>query len=258
MTVSRPELSDLDRRRLAATFDTAAELFARARPGYAPEAVRWVLPATAHNVLDLGAGTGLLTAPLVTRGLQVLAVDPSAAMLDQLRAQLPTVDARVGAAEDTGLPDDSLDAVVIGAALHWFERPAADREIARVLRPDGVVGIFGNQRDASVPWVADLNELLDERFADLPRPTDQADLEPLVPAFFSAPERATFPHTQLLDAELLADLVASRSYVIALSDDEREQLLDEVRYLAYKHPDLSGQDQFEMPYLTTVARYHRR
>ena len=258
MTTPRPDLSDEDRRRLAATFDTAAELFARARPGYAHDAVIWLLPATAHRVLDLGAGTGLLTAPLVTLGLQVIAIDPSPAMLSQLRAQLPTVDARLGHAEQTGLPDDGLDAVVIGEALHWFERPAADREIARVLRPRGVVGIFGHERDASVAWVAALNELLEQRFAEAPRPSASTTLPPLSSSFFTAPERATFPHTQTLDAESLADLVASRSYVIALSDDERGDLLDEVRHLAHTHPDLKGSETFAMPYLTTVLRCYRR
>ena len=258
MTAPRSDLSDDDRRRLAATFDTAAELFARARPHYAPDAVRWLVPATAHTALDLGAGTGLLTEPLVTRGLQVVAVDTSDAMLDQLRAQLPTVDARSGSAEDTGLPDDSVDVVVIGAALHWFERPAADREIARVLRPRGVVGIFGNQRDQSVGWVAALNELLDKRFADRPRPSEPTALPPLSPTFFTATDRATFPHRQTLDADRLVDLVASRSYVIVLSEDEREDLLDEVRHLAYTHPDLTGRETFEMPYLTTVSRCYRR
>jgi SAM-dependent methyltransferase len=258
VTTPRPALSDADRRRLAATFNTAAELFARVRPGYAPDAVTWLIPATAHRVLDLGAGTGLLTAALVPRGLDVVAIDPSPAMLDQLRAQLPTVDARLGYAERTGLPDDSVDAVVIGEALHWFERPAADREIARVLRWHGVVGIFGHERDATVPWVAALNDLLEKRFADVPRPSAATSLPPLSTTFFTAPERGTFPHTQRLDAESLADLIASRSYVTALSEEERHDLLDEVRHFARNHPDLSGRDWFEMPYLTTVLRCYRR
>src|SRR6266487_652098 len=135
-------LSDKDRRRLAASFDSAADLYERARPGYAHEALTWLLPVTAHRVLDLGAGTGKLTASLVTRGLDVVAIEPSSAMRAHLTARLSTVDVRDGTAEATGLPDNDVDAVVIGAALHWFDRPAADREIARVLRSGGVVGVL--------------------------------------------------------------------------------------------------------------------
>jgi SAM-dependent methyltransferase len=256
----RPALSDDERRRLAATFayDTVAELFARARPGYAPEAIRWLLPATVHSALDLGAGTGLLSAQLVTRGLKVVAIDPSQAMLQQLCAQLPTVDARVGYAEDTGLGDGSVDAVVIGAALHWFERPAADREIARVLAAHGVVGVFGTEKDASVPWVVELNDLVDRRLAGVPRPPAATALPPLSATFFTEPERAVFPHTQTVDADLLADTLATRSYVIALSAGDRAELLDEVRHLALTHPDLAGRERFEIPYLTTVSRCYRR
>src|SRR5215467_12747417 len=103
-------LSDGDRRRLGATFDSVAGLYEQARPGYADAALDWTLPDTARRVLDLGAGTGKLTAALVARGLDVVAVEPSPAMLAQLTARLSTVDARLGTAERTGLPERDVDA----------------------------------------------------------------------------------------------------------------------------------------------------
>ena len=249
-------ISDADRRRLARTFDAAAEIYERARPGYADEAISWVLPAGARRVLDLGAGTGKLTAALVDRGLDVVAIEPSAPMRSRLAARLSTVDAREGTAEATGLGAEEVDAVLIGAALHWFERPAADHEIARVLRPGGVVGVLANRRDTRPSWAAALDDLLDTRLrtrARSPKEVDDFD-----PELFTAPEHAEFAYRQTVDAEGLVDVVASRSYVIDLPSNERAALLDAVRDLARTHPDLAGRDTFELPYLTVAIRSFRR
>ena len=53
-----------------------AAAYERGRPTYPPEAIDWLLPPGARDVLDLGAGTGKLTMSLVERGLGVFAVDP--------------------------------------------------------------------------------------------------------------------------------------------------------------------------------------
>jgi SAM-dependent methyltransferase len=251
-------LSDADRRRLGATFDSVAELYERARPGYADGAVAWALPPTARRVLDIGAGTGKLTAQLVDRGLDVVAVEPSPGMISRLVARLPTVDARRTAAEDTGLPDRDFDAVLVAAALHWLERPAADHEIARVLRPGGTVGVFANRRDTSVAWSRQLDELLGARLTGVPRSPRSTDAARFDPALFTPPERAEFPHRQLLDADGLADVVATRSYVIDLPQHERAALLDDIRELARTHPALTGKETFEMPYVTVVVRSRRK
>ena len=59
------------------SFGAEAAAYERGRPSYPPEAIDWLLPPDARDVLDLGAGTGKLTTRLVERGLDVVAVDPS-------------------------------------------------------------------------------------------------------------------------------------------------------------------------------------
>jgi 16S rRNA A1518/A1519 N6-dimethyltransferase RsmA/KsgA/DIM1 with predicted DNA glycosylase/AP lyase activity len=74
------------------SFGAAAAAYAEHRPDYAQAAVRWALePAPGPRVLDLGAGTGKLTATLVALGAEVIAVEPDPAMLSELRSALPTV-----------------------------------------------------------------------------------------------------------------------------------------------------------------------
>ena len=113
------------------SFGAEAAAYERGRPSYPPEAIDWLLPADATDVLDLGAGTGKLTTRLVERGLDVVAVDPIPEMLELLSGSLPETPALLGTAEEIPLPDDSVDAVLVAQAWHWFD-PSAAKEIARV------------------------------------------------------------------------------------------------------------------------------
>ena len=142
------------------SFGAAATAYAEHRPDYAQAAVRWALePAPGPRVLDLGAGTGKLTATLVALGAEVIAVEPDPAMLTELRRALPTVRALPGSAEAIPLPDASVDAVLAGNAMHWFDMDVAGPEIARVLEPGGILAGLWNVFDNRVDWVAGLERI---------------------------------------------------------------------------------------------------
>jgi SAM-dependent methyltransferase len=145
---------------LGSSFGAAATAYAEHRPDYAQAAVRWALErAPGSRVLDLGAGTGKLTATLVSLGADVVAVEPDPAMLTELRRALPTVRAVPGSAEAIPLPDASVDAVLAGNAMHWFDMNVAGPEIARVLEPDGILAGLWNVLDDRVDWVAELERI---------------------------------------------------------------------------------------------------
>ena len=110
-------------------------------------------------MLDLGAGTGKLTTALVALGAEVIAVEPDPAMLTELRHTMPTVDALPGSAEAIPLPDASVDAVLAGHALHWFDMKSAGPEIARVLTSGGILAGLWNVLDDRVDWVAGLERV---------------------------------------------------------------------------------------------------
>ncbi|GHA06455.1 hypothetical protein GCM10010372_01970 [Streptomyces tauricus] len=137
---------DQDERLLhSSSFGAAAVAYAEHRPDYARAAVRWALaPAAGPRVLDLGAGTGKLTATLLALGADTVAVEPDPAMLSELRRSLPEVRALPGSAEAIPLPDGSVDAVLAGNALHWFDMAVAGPEIARVLVPGGILAGLWN------------------------------------------------------------------------------------------------------------------
>ena len=95
----------------------------------------------ADRALDLGTGTGTVARGLARRGLGVIGLDPSAELLAQAldldRAAGVRVEYVIGRAEALAFPDACIDIVTAGQCWHWFDRPVAAREVARVLKPGG-------------------------------------------------------------------------------------------------------------------------
>ena len=125
-----------------------------AGPSYPPAAIDWLLPEHATRVLDLGAGTGKLTRQLRERGLDVIAVEPSAGMREQLRRAVPGVPVLGGKAEQLPLAAGSVDAILVAQAWHWVEPSLAIPEAARVLAPVAA-GRLWNRRVEGVDWVSE-------------------------------------------------------------------------------------------------------
>ncbi|MGY1615174.1 class I SAM-dependent methyltransferase [Geodermatophilus sp. SYSU D00691] len=233
------------------SFSSVAAEYAALRPGYPADAVDFLLGAP-RRVLDLGAGTGLLTERLVAAGHEVVAVDPSAEMLAQLTARLPDVVALVGSAEAVPLPDRDVDAVVAGQAAHWFDPVPAAAELRRVLRPGGVVGLIWNTRDERVPWAAALGELLAGEARG--HEADQTVVAEFAAALPATVTSAGSSWVQRSTPEDVVRGIGTRSYVATREPAAREAFLDRVRHLLATHPDIRGRDVLELPYRTAAHR----
>ena len=217
----------------ARAFDDAAELYDRVRPGYPPAAIAWLVRvlgfAPGRTVLDLAAGTGKLTVPLVTTGARVVAVEPSEGMLAVLRRAAPEAEALAGTAERIPLEDASVDAVVVAQAFHWFDHDVALPEIHRVLRPGGELGLTWNRRDLTDPAHAALERAISPWGTDTPRHRDRpwADAIERTP-LFEPLEEAELPNDQELPPGGLVERASSISYIAALPDETRREALAEL------------------------------
>lgn len=223
------------------SFGAVADSYHRGRPAYPLEAAAWLVGDEPVSVLELGAGTGKLTAALVDLGHDVHATDPDEAMLAVLQATLPDVRTSVATAERIPAPDMTYDVVVAGQAFHWFDPAVAVPEIARVLKPGGTVALAWNQRDESIPWVRRLGGLIGKRIESID-PTEQLEES----GNFVAVESATFTFWQRIDQHSIVDLVLSRSNLAGLSDAEREAKRTEV--LAFYDDYGRGMDGMQLPY----------
>jgi len=222
-------------------FGRVAEAYDRTRPGYPPEALdratRELGLSADATVLDLAAGTGVLTRLLRQRFSHVVAVEPD----DDMRAFVE--DALAGSAEAIPVDDASVDAVFVGEAFHWFDAPVALAEIARVLRGGGLAVIANAWGEKLTPG------LLPRQFAD--------ELDAIW-ARFHAPDRvfadwreavagsafgpvghAQFDWVARISGRDLVDLQLTASTPASIGDDERRAVAERAYPLM--------EDAYDMP-----------
>lgn len=248
--------------RRGSSFGSVAAAYAEHRPGYPVAAVRWCVAPVGRDigslrVLDLGAGTGKLTALLAELGAEVTAVEPDPAMREELARVLSSVRALAGSAEQIPLPDASVDAVLCGQSMHWFDLSRALPEISRVLVPGGTLAALWNSDDDRVPWVAGLQDAAGGAASpSLSRRRSEAasfGAEQFGAALFTPTERAEFANSQPLTAETLVELIGTHSQIIVMAPEERARTLARIRdYLASRPETAAG--EFELPMVTSVIR----
>jgi SAM-dependent methyltransferase len=223
---------------LRSAFGEVAGEYDRLRPGPPPEALDWLVPSGATDVLEIGAGTGILTRLLAERVPSLIAVEPD----DRMRAVLaatPGVQVLAGWAEELPVPDSSVDVVIAASAWHWVDEERAVPEVARVLRPGGRLALVWSGPDRSVDWMRALwaggMELSpDEKVAAdegrRRRHIVNVDLGGQSP--FEAPETSLFRWTRPMSKDDLVALAATYSGVITMDEKTREEHLRAMaRYL---------------------------
>lgn len=147
------ECAAMDVNARATSFGQVASEYDRWRPSYPAAAVDWLAPSAPARVADVGAGTGKLTELLVARGLEVEAVEPDQRMLKVLGRNNPTAHLHQSDSSHIPVEDASLDAVLVADAWHWFDPDPTIKEIRRVLRPAGWLGLVWNVVAEPIePW----------------------------------------------------------------------------------------------------------
>ena len=239
-------------------FGREAEEYERVRPSYPADAVAWLVDnlglGPGRTVLDLAAGTGKLTRLLVPFGAAVLAAEPVDGMRRGFVAAVPGVPVVAAVAEALPVAGESLDAITVAQAFHWFDADRAFDEFARVLRPRGRVGLIWNARDRSSDWVNEVWSIMDRVEKRAPwRDHEQGhDSAPRPRAGFGPLHAATFRHEQSITPEGVVGRIASVSHVAVLPPAERQRVLDEVRDVLARHPDARGRPELHLPYRVDV------
>ncbi len=241
-------------------FSAGVSAYDRGRPSYPREAIQHLVDVHALGpgvrVLDVGAGTGKMSALLERTGAQVTALEPVVAMRDALAENCPRVQVVDGSAEQTGLPDASADLVVVAQAFHWFDAKRATAELSRVLRPDGGLALIWNSRDAREPWVAEMSRIVRWNAGLIPTydAGDEAWIERVTAGGqFISKGVAELPFSHELDAAGLRARVLSISYIAKMSPAEQAPIIAQIDALISEFPT-----RFPLPYRTFIYDFQRR
>ncbi len=205
-------------------FEALADEYAAARPPYPSalwDAVRELgVLRPGRRALDLGAGTGQATGPLLAAGLEVTAVEPGPRLAEQLRMRHPEATVVVDRAEDVELPPASFDLAVVATAIHWMDLGILLPKLRQALAADGYLlvwrTVFG---DADAPVTA-FREKVGEIVRDRRAP-DRTDADPedpaataaalTAPGLFTIDDVTTFRWDIELDADQVRRLFATFS-----------------------------------------------
>ncbi|MBI2425460.1 MAG: class I SAM-dependent methyltransferase [Candidatus Hydrogenedentes bacterium] len=237
-----------------ARFSDRVENYIRFRPGY-PAGLMDALEErigldASWVVADVGSGTGILSAVLLSHGNTVYGVEPNQEMreaAERLLGAHGSFHSVAGSAEDTGLAAESVDLVTAGQAFHWFDRDRAHREFARILRPGGYVALVWNDRKpGATPFLESYERLLVTQAIDYNevnhRNVDDAQLA----RFFGAGNylQVELPNAQHFDWEGLRGRALSCSYVPGEGHPAHAQFMGALREI-YEAHQTGGEVIFE-------------
>jgi SAM-dependent methyltransferase len=244
-------------------FSTRVENYVRYRPGYPPEIIDLLKSKYGLRpesvVADVGSGTGLLSGLFGAAGYRIFGIEPNAEMRqagERSLGHFPQFTSVAGTAEQTTLPDASVDFITAGQAFHWFDLERSRQEFKCILRPGGwVVLIWNDRRTDSTPFLAAYEQLLRDYATDYGQVNHKRIDSSALRAFFqSEPERTTFYNHQEFDFESLRGRLLSSSYAPEPGQPGHEKMIESLRQLFETH-EVRGRVTFEYDTLVYCGRF---
>lgn len=139
-------------------FSGKADVYSKSRPSYPNEYIDYLLSINKLNgtsrIADIGSGTGILSRQLLERRVKVLGVEPNGDMRTKAEQDLHQFEHFTSinaSAEDTSLPDKSVDLVIAAQSFHWFDQEKFKLECRTILKQNAKVALVWNSRDFTSP-----------------------------------------------------------------------------------------------------------
>ncbi|RYU89993.1 class I SAM-dependent methyltransferase [Mucilaginibacter terrigena] len=230
-------------------FSKRVNNYVKYRPGYPTLIIDFLQQdfnlTTDKLIADIGAGTGISTQLFLDAGYRVIAVEPNQPMRDkaiELLGNWPGFKAQNGTAEETGLANGSIDAVIAGQAFHWFDAKKTKAEFERILKPGGMVALIWNERKTSSAFEKEYDELIIKHGKDYAQVDHRnIDAEHIAKFFAPQPYRLeTFYNEQIFDFDGLKGRLSSSSYMPTIDDAGYQPMITDLKAIfdKYQHKGL--------------------
>lgn len=217
-------------------FSKTVEHYLAYRPGYPVQITRFMKKALGlkprHTIADIGSGTGKMSLILLKKGNPVFGVEPNADMrhaAEELFRDHPNFHSIDGTAEETNLPDRSVDFITVAQAFHWFHPQKTKSEFQRILKDNGkILLIWNNRIDEKSAFMQAYDDFL-KRWATDYEATSLRKIDHEILSDFFAPKKyfsKDFYHFQQFDLEGLIGRYLSCSYAFGYDHPEHEAAID--------------------------------
>ncbi|WP_114936333.1 class I SAM-dependent methyltransferase [Mucilaginibacter endophyticus] len=221
-------------------FSNRVEDYVKYRPGYPVEIVKFLHDT--YNltqdklIADIGAGTGISTALFLNKGYRVIAVEPNLEMREKAIELLGAYHGFIpksGTAENTGIEDNTISAIIAGQAFHWFDAKKTRIEFKRILKPDGIVALIWNERKTTSAFEQEYDELIIKHGNDYVK-VDHRNIDTEHIEDFFNPEPVhleIFANKQIFDFEGLKGRLLSSSYMPTRYDAGYQPMINDLQTL---------------------------
>lgn len=222
------------------SYNSNHKLYDKVRPDFVVKAVSALVNGcqlkTGSKVIELASGTGKFTKSIADKGYDITAVEPSEGMNDSFRENFPQIPLLEGSSYSIPLPDKQADAVLIAQAYHWFADHNSLKELSRVLKPGGFLGLIWNYDDIeNLPetnWQKRITSKIWSFDGNVPQYRhDKWKSSFENQDYFKTPyNEEHFHFTKRIPAgpEYIWNYWLSRSYITKLSDEEKEELRKQI------------------------------
>lgn len=239
-------------------FSGLSQAYEAGRPNYAEEFLKDLFCIHALHkdscIADIGTGTGKFAKQLLEKGAFVYCVEPNADMrreAEKRLAEFSHCEILDGTAEATGLPAQSVDAITVAQAFHWFDGEAFRKECKRILKPEGQVFLLWNMRSGEAAVTCEIHNLYTKYCSKYKGFNGGIAVQDArIWDFFRGQYRhIAYANPQLLTKEVFYNRCLSSSYTLRPEDSDYEEFCSAIDALFEKY---SQNGLLDMPTQTHV------
>ncbi|MHA2366473.1 MAG: class I SAM-dependent methyltransferase [Candidatus Hodarchaeales archaeon] len=223
-------------------FTNRVNNYIKYRPSYPKITIETIIEASKlsidSKIADIGSGTGILTELMLKQGFLCYGIEPNDDMREAAEKLLRKYKNFVsinGTAEDTTLPDSSIDLIIAGQAFHWFNTIETRKEFQRIMTSEGMVSLIWNTRRKDTPFLKKYDELIKKYSIDYTKIQHESEKNlSSIDVLFGGQKQykcEEYENKQVFNFESLKGRLMSSSYTPLPGHPNYKPLVNKLRYL---------------------------